>query len=341
MQKALLILVILIVFTSATLFLAKSNPKNILSPISQIMEKTLEKYSFERLKNRIPQGGNIYIGKELKNGTGFSSHIFYFTTEGKKVSGMINIPTKAGAYPVLVLLRGFIDQQIYTTGDGTRRDGEIFAQNGFITLAPDFLGYGESASPSASPVEERLQTYTTILDLLAALPTLNQALTSITDIKIITDTDHVGIWAHSNGGQIALSILAISGKNYPTVLWAPVSKPFPYSVLYFTDEFDDHGKKLRKVIADFEHDYDSELYTFTNYIDWINTAIQLHQGSEDEAVPQKWSDQFVQALKEKEKDVTYFIYPGENHNFTQGSWLLNIERNINFYQKQFSKTPRN
>lgn len=339
MKKILLLILIipLIVFISIFFFLTKSNPKNNLSPVSSITEKPLEKYKFERLKNRTPAGGNIEIGKQQKKEKSFSSYIFYFSSEGKKVSGMINLPIKPGKYPVLILSRGFIDQQIYTTGDGTRRDGEIFAQNGFITLAPDFLGYGESASPSANPVEERLQTYTTVLDLLASLPTLNRSITVIKDINIIPDINHIGIWGHSNGGQIALSTLAITGKNYPTVLWAPVSKPFPYSVLYYSDEFDDHGKKLRKIIADLEKDYDSELFTFTNYLDWINAPIQLHQGTTDEAVPQKWSDQLVKNLKDKGKEVTYFTYPGENHNFTQGSWTLNIQRNIEFYRKELTK----
>ncbi|MBI3379275.1 prolyl oligopeptidase family serine peptidase [Candidatus Gottesmanbacteria bacterium] len=337
MKKIIIICVILIFIVTAAIFLffTKSNSNKLLSPINKITEKPLEKYGFEKLKNRIPAGGNIEIGEQQKKENSFSSHIFYFTTEGKKVSGMMNIPTKPGKYPVLILLRGFIDQQIYTTGDGTRRDGEIFAQNGFITLAPDFLGYGESASPSANPVEERFQTYTTTLDLLSSINNINQSLSTLNG-NIIADTQKVGIWGHSNGGQIALSVLTITGKNYPTVLWAPVSKPFPYSVLYYTDEFDDHGKKLRKVIADFEIDYDSELYTFTNYLDWINAPIQLNQGTTDEEVPQRWSDRLVKELKDKQKEITYFTYPGEDHNFTKGDWSNIIARNIAFYQKVFA-----
>lgn len=339
MKKVILISVILFFIIAVTIFffLTSSNPKNILSPVSIITEKPLEKYEFQRLRNRVisAPSNNIEVGAQLKNTDGFSSYIFYFTADNKKVSGMMNIPTKSGKYPVLLLLRGYIDQQIYTTGDGTRRDGEIFAQNGFITLAPDFLGYGESASPSANPVEERFQTYTTTLDLISSVSNINRSLSTLTNNDITADTEKIGIWGHSNGGQIALSILSITGKSYPTVLWAPVTKPFPYSVLYYTDEFDDHGKKLRKVISDFEKDYDVELFTFTNYIDWIAAPIQLHQGISDEEVPQKWSDQIVAELKDKRKDITYFTYLGEDHNFTQGSWSVVINRNIVFYKNQF------
>lgn len=338
MKKNIIVTIIFFILFSIILGLMflRPQPNNFISPLSQKIEKPLDKYSFDKLKNRIPVESNITIGNQVKTGNGFSSYLFYFTTEGKKVSGMINVPNKSGEFPILVLLRGFIDQKVYTTGDGTRRDGEIFAANGFISLAPDFLGYGESASPSASPVEERFQTYTTVLDLLASIKNINNSLKSITSNNISAETGKIGIWAHSNGGQIALSILAISGKNYPTVLWAPVTKPFPYSILYYTDEFEDHGKKLRKVISDFEKDYDVDLFTNTNYLDRINTIIQLHQGGNDEAVPQKWSDDFVKELKEKKKEVTYFTYPGEDHNFSKGNWQLVINRNIEFYRKAFS-----
>ena len=81
--------------------------------------------------------------------------------------------------------------------------------------------------------EERFQTYTTAMNLLAGIEKWERA-------------GKIGIWGHSNGGQIALTVLEISQKEYPTVLWAPVSKPFPYSILYYTDEAEDRGKALRK-----------------------------------------------------------------------------------------------
>lgn len=337
MRKLFLFIFIIFLISLASVIIfvfTGFNSKTILSPLSQIVEKPLAKYSFERLKTRVPAGGNISIGEKLKEDANFTSYMFFYTTESKKVSGMLNLPPQPGKYPLLILLRGFVDQQIYTTGDGTRRDGEIFAANGFITLAPDFLGYGESASPSANPVEERFQTYTTALDLLNVINTINPALSNLTN-NISADTTKTGIWAHSNGGQIALSVLTITGKPYPTVLWAPVTKPFPYSILYYTDEFDDKGKALRKVVANFESNYDSDKYTFTNYLDSINAPIQLNQGTADEEVPQRWSDQFVKELKDK--DVTYFTYPGESHNFDQGSWSLTIQRNVEFYKKELGR----
>ncbi|MEK7534448.1 MAG: prolyl oligopeptidase family serine peptidase [Patescibacteria group bacterium] len=329
-----------LVVSIITLYLFVQKQK-VISPIGEkpaiIKEKPLDKYTFENLKKQQFKGSTIALGRTLEDGDKFTSQMFYYKVSGKKVSGLLNVPKSSGEYPVIVMLRGFVPKENYTTGIGTKRAGEMFATNGFIALAPDFLGYGESDKPSKNPMEERFQTYTTVVTLLSSLVNLNRGLDASYSGKIKADTLKVGIWGHSNGGQIALSVLEISGKNYPTVLWAPVSKPFPYSILYYTDEFDDRGKALRKVLANFEKDYDVELYSLTNYFDWINAPMQIHQGENDDAVPKKWSDELVDSLSKLKKEVEYFTYPDGDHNLMPNGWSQAVERSIEFYREKFSK----
>ncbi len=340
MNKKAVVILFLVSAANIVFFFYNISPlikKNVLiSPIGQESPsptvKPLEKYSFENLKNRVYRASEITFDKILKQNSEFTSYLFFFESDGKKVSGLANIPNQKGQLEVIIMLRGFVPKQSFTSGEGTRRSAEAFAKKGFITLAPDFLGYGESASPSAHPMEERFETYTTALNLLSSVKNLNQSLTKAKISGIKAAENKIGLWGHSNGGHIALAVLEISGVNYPTVLWAPVSIMFPYSILYYTDEYDDHGKALRKLVADFEKDYDVEKYTITNYFDWIKAPIQLHQGGADEAVPQKWSDQLYQQLKKLGKEITYFIYPSENHNFLLGDWPLAISRSIKFYR---------
>lgn len=337
MRNILIALLLILITIPFIFFLWEKQKEKIISPIAKVKEKPLEKYSFENLKNQKFQSSEITIGDMSKSENGLTSYIFYFNDQqSKKVSGLINLPSKPGEYPILAMFRGYIDKEKYTIGEGTRHSGEVFAKNNFITLAPDFLGYGESASPSANSIEERFQTYTTALSLLASLENLNSALEKINP-NIKADTNKIGIWGHSNGGHISLSTLAITGKNYPTVLWAPVSKPFPYSVLYFTDEFEDNGKALRKAIADFEKDYDIERYSPANFLSWINAPIQIHQGTDDEAVPKRWSDQLYTKLINMKKDAVYYSYLYDDHNFSRGNWGTAIERSISFYKSHFEE----
>lgn len=298
---------------------------------SKPIPKPLEQYTYLNLQQKTFPKSEIKVGKTMDENKDCISKMFYYQMEGKKVSGLINYPKKGSYLPVLVLIRGYVDQKIYQSGVGTSHFGEEACKNGFVTLAPDFLGYGESDNPSTSSIEERLQTYPTVLTLLSSIGSLNNI---IEDRNNLVNTQKVGIWGHSNGGQIALSVLEISKKNYPTVLWAPVTKPFPYSILYYTDEFEDRGKALRKVVADFENLYDVDNYSIHSYLSSIQAPIQLHQGGSDEAVPLKWSDQFVDVAKKEKCEIEYFTYPGENHNFNQGNWPLVAKRSIDFFRNK-------
>ena len=298
-----------------------NNQPRIVSPIGKFIEKPLDKYTIVHLAKRTYLGSQIVFEEPVATTSGHTVYPFHFTSDGLKVTGVAHVPKGKGPFPVIVQFRGFVDPTKYFPGEGTAHSSEVFADNGFLTLAPDFLGYGGSASPSADAFEERFETYTTALNLLASIKTLS-----------IADSAKVAIWGHSNGGQIAITVSEILGQPIPTVLWAPVSKPFPYSILYYTDDFDDHGKALRRVLAKFENDYDVELYSLTNYLDRISSPIQIHQGTADEAVPVAWSNALVKILKEKGKDVTYFTYSGADHNLMPG-WNTVVSRDIIFFNK--------
>ena len=336
MGKALIITgAVILAVVAGEIYITSSQSSVTLPPNIVEIEKPLAKYSYHALRNTVFSGSEITIGKIVKDEEQFASYVFSFIVQDKKLGGLMNVPKKPGSYPVIIMLRGYVPQEMYAPGVGTSHGGEVLAQNGFITLAPDFFGYGSSDNPPISSLHQRFLTYVTVVELIQSVPNLNLALEG-ESISARYDGSHLGIWGHSNGGQIALSALEISGNKYPTVLWAPVTKPFPYSILYYTDDIEDHGKALRKVIADFEIDYDAEEYSLTNYLDLIQAPIQIHQGGGDEAVPEQWSSTFVQTLESQEKDVEYFTYPGDDHNFTQGNWSTVMQRTMEFYTKQFT-----
>lgn len=306
----------------------------------KVIMKPLEKYSIENLKNAHWEPGTFTIEKELADEKKYKSYLFSFMfnpeVEGnskKKTTGQINTPKEgSGPFPLVVMFRGYVDQTMYSTGTGTRPAAKYLAEHGFITLAPDFLGYAGSDSEAGNIFETRLQTYTTASSVIKSLdtPSLKKALEGKWDGK------NVFIWSHSNGGQIALTTLEITGVTYPTVLWAPASKPFPYVVLYFTDESDDGGKFIRRELSKFEELYDVDKYSYTNYIDSIQAPIQLHQGTADDAVPIAWSNELVGRLKKAEKDITYYTYPGADHNL-RPSWDIVIGRDVEFFKKRVAQ----
>ncbi|MCL5784333.1 MAG: prolyl oligopeptidase family serine peptidase [Patescibacteria group bacterium] len=344
MKKAIFVGFGLILIASVTLFHFLKPEQSLLNPVLQNTPKPkpLLVYTFDNLKKTTFPQQQITIGRQINETPNSLSQMFYFSVPQspnsptmKKISGVLNVPKKPGTYPIIVMFRGFVPKETYQPGIGTQPSAKIFSQNGFITLAPDFLGYGESDNSLPNDFENRLQTYTTALTLLSSLSTLNNGLEASYSGKIKADLNKIGIWGHSNGGQIALSTLAISGVTYPTVLWAPVSKSFPYSILYYTDESDDQGKALRQALANFEKDYDTEQFSPSNYYQWIKAPIEINQGIADHEVPVWWSDDLVAALKKDEIDVTYFTYPGADHNLQPNGWSSAVSQSIDFYKRNF------
>jgi dipeptidyl aminopeptidase/acylaminoacyl peptidase len=325
-----LILTSLLVTLSYFGYLQFSLPKLTESKILPPKPKPLEKYTLESLSQKEFPEGQIALGETIQEQEEYTSRIFSLTfdpttsgQETKKTSGLINIPNTDGKFPVVVMFRGFVDQTIYQSGMGTKRAAEVFVKNKMITLSPDFLGYAQSDSEAGNIFESRFQTYTTAAAVLASIPSLEK-----------WDGKNIFIWGHSNGGQVALTTLEITGKSYPTTLWAPVSRFFPYSILYYTDESEDRGKFIRRELAKFEEDYDTDLFSTDRYLAKINkeTTLQIHQGTNDDAIPLEWTNTLVKNLKNEDLTVNYFTYPGADHNL-QPTWNTVVTRDLDFFQK--------
>lgn len=296
------------------------------NPIAQIKPTPLNKYSIDNLSNISIKPSQIEIGSIIKVNKKYTSYKFImrfspdFSDNIKATSGVINIPNGDGPFPIIVMFRGYVDQKLYIIGEGTQPAAMAFATNGYITIAPDFLGYGDSDPEADDIFESRFQTYVTAVELIKSLNSIKQ-----------WDSKNVFIWGHSNGGQIALTALEITGVNYPTALWAPVSKPFPYSILTYTDEASDGGRLIITKLAEFEDTYDTTMFSLTNYFGKIKALIQLNQGTVDTAVPYWWSDSLVKILEDSGVEVIYKKYPGNDHNM-RPNWSAVIENNLLFYK---------
>ena len=261
-------------------------------------DQPLRKYSIQNLQNYPFQLSEVNLEKVLEKHPTFTAYLFSYKTLGKKMTGQINIPTgdPDKEYPIIVMVRGYVEAEEFRTGMGTSPVAAEFASAGYVTVAPDFLGFG--GSDHAGPGwEERFEKPVTVIELIKSLRMHSQLTFKETSVKI--NPQKMGIWAHSNGGQITLTTLEALGEPIPTSVWAPVTAPFPYSVLYYSDEMEDGGASMRSAVAGFESVYNSQEYSLTQHLARLRGPIQLHQGTADDSVPQKWSDEFVKKINEE------------------------------------------
>lgn len=305
----------------------------------------LAQYNFENLKTRINKASEIEtIGQvltvmearkelvkrgDLKGKTfNFESRAISFESNGKKISGMMNLPSYAPAElwkgkPVIIMIRGFADSKGYFIGSGSWKAADELARNGFVTVSLDFLGFGLSDGESKDILEARFEKPIGVLDLIESVKKLD-----------FVDPNKIGIWAHSNGGQIAVSVLEVTGKNYPTVLWAPMTNPFPNSVLDTMDENSESGKIVKTRIDEFEKEYDSKLYSIDNFYNLVEAPILIHQGTADVWCKVEWQRDLQSRLKELGKEVILDVRKGNDHNLKQ-DWDKVIQQDVRFFKEKF------
>ena len=326
-------------------------------PTEKVKEKNtgyLAQYNFENLRKRENKASKIKIVGEStvldearknvlkaykKEGIlkedNFKSYEITFTSNGKTISGMLNIPndpppsrsggTLAGK-PAIIMIRGYAESAGYFVGSGSWKAADELARNGFVTISLDFLGYGLSDGESKDILEARFEKPVGVLDLIESVKKLDYV-----------DSSKIGIWSHSNGGQIAISVLEITGQNYPTVLWAPMTNPFPQSVLETMDD-SENGKIVKQKIADFEQDYDSKLYSIDNFYQWINSPILIHQGTVDVWCKVSWQKDLQNKLRKLGKEVELDVRQDNDHNLKQ-SWDEVIKMDVEFFREKFSISP--
>jgi uncharacterized protein len=303
----------------------------------------LAQYNFENLRKRENKVSKIKIVGEsvildearenvlkeyekegIKKENNFKSYEIIFESNGKTISGMLNIPMTpmSNKMSAIIMIRGYAENEGYFVGSGSWKAADELARNGFVTVSLDFLGYGLSTGESKDILEARFEKPVGVLDLIESVKALD-----------FVDGTKIGIWSHSNGGQIAISILQITSQNYPTVLWAPMTNPFPASVLETMDD-SENGKIVKQKIADFEKEYDSKLYSIDNFYEWINAPILIHQGTADVWCKVKWQQDLQKRFKKLGKEVELDIRQGNDHNLKQ-SWDEVIKMDIEFFKNKF------
>ena len=286
--------------------------EEIVSPLASSLKKSLpggnkySPYTFEALSAREFRPGKINLTSLTKKEKNFDTYVFTYQSDNKTISGMANIPRGEGIFPVVILLRGYANRETYHIGLGTERSANFLAEHGFLTLAPDFLGYGWSNWEDQDILLARFYRPVEVLNLLSAVDSLPQA-----------DSSRIGLWGHSNGGQIALSILEITGKNYPTSLWAPVSLGFPESVTVYLGIQEEVGNPVKEKVEEFLKDNDPKKFSIVEYFTQIKAPFIIHQGLADELIKTEWTRDLVDRLRNQSLKVDFFLYRGENHNFNR------------------------
>jgi len=226
-----------------------------------------------------------------------------FMSGGKRITGMINYFNDEIKRPAVIMVRGYAEKAGYYSGSGSFRMADQLAKAGMVTVSIDFLGYAQSENESTDMMEARFEKVPAVLDLIGAVRKLEGV-----------DPQRIGFWAHSNGGQITLSVLEVTGQYFPTVMWAPMTQKFPDSIISTASDLEDGGRAVKAAVETLAKFHDPRRYAFENYYDWVNSPIVIIHGTKDPWCEVEWQRGVVARLTNLGKTAELRVIEGAGHN---------------------------
>ena len=268
-------------------------------------------FSVPGLRERDYPGGEINITSTWESTDAFTRYYITYPSDDLTISGMMAVPKGQGPFPVIILNHGYIAPSQYWIGADTYDASTYLASRGFLTISPDFRGWGRS---DTGENVFRSGLAVDVMNLISSLPSLPQA-----------DPERVGIWGHSMGGGAVSWIMAVDPRVKASQLYAPVSADASDR-----RRFGGSGPSSSDPVWRDDPQFIDKISPI-NYFDGVTGPVQIHQGDADTTTPPRWARAIRDALEAAGKDVTYFEYPGQGHALKGDAWRSFMQRTADFF----------
>jgi len=235
-----------------------------------------------------------------------------YMSNGLKISGIMNVPTWDGPYPLVILNHGYIDPAVYTVGRGLKREQDYLARNGYVVLHTDYRNHGLSDDSPELVDAYYFRSYFYGTDSINAILAVQQ----LQDPKI--DTENVAMLWHSMWGWVTMhALLARPDLVDAAVLYAPVHtrERENFERWRKADLSIQELENLENDIWPLASDRSFEPYSASTYLDQISIPLQYYHGTRDASVPYARSVESVTNLQKTNSNVELITYDWELHEF--------------------------
>jgi dipeptidyl aminopeptidase/acylaminoacyl peptidase len=273
-------------------------------------------------------GRDLKLGRVLAANGKYTRYYITYYSGSLKISGIINVPKGRGPFPVLVLNHGYINPKIYTNGRGLKREQDYLARRGYVVIHPDYRDHADSDRDNDTEAGFRLGF---VEDAIAAVLAVKASPLTF------FNKEAVGMLGHSMGGGVVLNVLVTRPELVKAaVLFAPVSADYRDNFTRWLWRRKGNPGVAERVIAlygspEANPEFWSRLSAI-NYLDKIQAPVLIQHGTADRSVPLAWSRRLDLALKKAGKEVSFFQYPGEPHEFA-GAWPIVMARTVKFFDR--------
>lgn len=325
-----LVFIFTVFLLTAIVLIFRNVSKSNITPFGYIKENNSNTQDLpvfiQSLRKRDYPASEMVIEETLSSGVNYKRYIASYKSDGLKIYGLLTIPDlprPVNGYPTILFLHGFVSPKTYVTTNDYVATQDGIGRSGFITFKPDLRGHGKSQGEATGA--HFSEGY--VVDALNALSAL--------EIYKDVDKERLGIWGHSNGGEIGLKVMVVSKKIKAGVFWAGVVGS-PQDML---ETYNSRIPFMRRNTPDLVTKYGSPSAnpTFWNkldpysYLGDISGPIQLHHGTADSSVPIELSVHLKDALEKEGKTVELYKYEGADHNFNGNAFSTAMQRTVEFF----------
>lgn len=291
----------------------------------------------ESMRKRSYPGSEIMIEQILDPGSNYQQYIVSYQSDGLKVYALLTVPEgekpKEG-WPVIIFNHGYIPPEVYQTTQRYTAYVDAFAKAGCIVFKPDYRGNGLSEGEPEGAYYSPAYS----IDVLNALNSIKKFPQA--------NPEKIGMWGHSLGGNITLRSLVVSSDIKAAVIWAGVvgtyddlmnnwQRRVPYSPS--PRELSQRNRRRTNIIQKYGSLEQNPKFWQSidpNYfLSDITAPVQLHAGLSDEEVPWQFSQGLNERLKRSGRMVEFYTYEGADHNISQPSFSLAMQRSVKFFDR--------
>lgn len=269
-------------------------------------------------------GGDLKTGKILDDQPSYTRYYITYRSGDLKISGIMNVPKGKGPFPVLILNHGYIPPKMYTNGRGLKREQDYLAKHGYVVIHPDYRNHADSDKDTTNGVRFRLGYVEDVINAVVAVKN--------SDYKFF-DKERIGMFGHSMGGGICLNVMVAQPKLVKAfVLFGSVSADVRDNFYRWSVRSSEGDSIIRQYGRPEENpDFWNRISPMT-YLNAVEAPIMIHHGTSDESCPLEWSQKLTDSLKIRQKDVTFYEYPKEPHEFIN-AWPLVMQRTAAFFDQ--------
>jgi dipeptidyl aminopeptidase/acylaminoacyl peptidase len=270
-------------------------------------------------------GGRLRVGEVLEEAGSYTRYAVTYRSQGLSISGIMNVPSGRGPFPVLVLSHGYIDPVDYETGQGLAREQDWLARRGYVVLHTDYRNHAGSDDDPNVDYELRLPYAVDVVNAVRAVKR--------SGLRFL-DGDRVGLLGRSMGGSVTLNALvARPGSVDAAVVYASTSSLAADNWRQFYRGDGDRARVNARMQRTYGLPGESPRFwrraSARPYFDRVSAPVLLHHGTLDDTCPIGWSRATVRALRETGNRARLIPYRGEGHTM-YSQWERSMEHTAAF-----------